>query len=189
MSYIEEAGTGPTDSSGAAQRPVYYTMSLHRKVYGGGGIAPDFTLRPDTLNVFERRLSKDNVLFDFANHYATAHRPELDDVGKFINSFDLSKRDLADIRKVIEDKGIAVKEEDFQGSLDFIRRVVMQEVALSRWGREAQFQVNASLNPEVNQALNLFDRAEQLVADRNSGTTPGAASRRGRSGEEVGGMR
>lgn len=189
MSYLEEAGTAGADSDSTAQRPVYYTKNLNRKVYGGGGIAPDVILKPDTLNALERRLDRDNVLFDFASHYVGAHRSDLNDLNAFIASFDLSKRDLAEIRKVIEDRGIAVKEEEFQASLDFIRRIIMQEIALSRWGREAQLQVLVSLNVEVHQALNLFDQAEQLVADRNGGIAPGAASRRGRAGEEVGRIR
>ncbi len=189
MSYLEEAGTAGADSDSTAQRPVYYTKNLNRKVYGGGGIAPDFTLKPDTLNALERRLIRDNILFDFASHYAGAHRTELTDLGSFIARFDLSKRDLAEIRKVIEDRGVALKEEEFQDSIDFIRRIITQEIALSRWGREAQVQVLASLDPEVHQALNLFDQAEMLVADRNGGGAPGAASRRSRTGEEVGRIR
>jgi carboxyl-terminal processing protease len=200
MAYLEEAGTNgklvprPPGTAGAGsdsavQRPVYYTKSLNRKVYGGGGIAPDFTLKPDTLSALERRLIRDNVLFDFASHYAGTHRAELNDLGSFISGFELSKKDLAEIKKIIEDKGVAVQEEEFQASLDFIRRVVMQEIALARWDREAQLQVLASLDPEVHQALNLFDQAEQLVADRNGGIAPGAASRRGRAGEEVGRIR
>ncbi len=185
----EGAGVSPADSSETTKRPVYYTMNRQRKVYGGGGIAPDVALKPDTLNALERRLDRENILFDFANHYASAHRSELNDLGRFIAGFDLSRRDLADIRRVVEERGIVVREEEFQASLDFIRRVIMQEIAVSRWGREAQFQVNAHLDPEVHQALNLFDQAEQLVADRNGEDAPGAASRRGRAGEEVGRIR
>ncbi|MBI2951541.1 hypothetical protein HYY27_05565, partial [bacterium] len=153
------------------------------------GIAPDVALKADTLNALERRLDRENILFNFATHYASAHRSELNDLGRFIASFELSRRDLADIRRVIEDRGIAVREEEFEASLDFIRRVIMQEIAVSRWGRDEQFQVNARLDPEVHQALNLFDQAEQLVADRNGEGAPGAASRRGRAGEEVGRIR
>ncbi len=189
MAYIEGAGASPTDSSETAKRPVYYTMNRQRRVYGGGGIAPDVALKADTLNALERRLDRENILFNFATHYASAHRSELNDLGRFIASFELSRRDLADIRRVIEDRGIAVREEEFEASLDFIRRVIMQEIAVSRWGRDEQFQVNARLDPEVHQALNLFDQAEQLVADRNGEGAPGAASRRGRAGEEVGRIR
>lgn len=189
MAYIEGAGASPADSGETSKRPVYYTMNRKRKVYGGGGIAPDVALKPDTLNALERRLDRENILFEFATHYASAHRSELNDLGRFIASFELSRRDLADIRRVIEERGIAVREEEFQASLDFIRRVIMQEIAVSRWGRDAQYQVNASLDPEVHQVLNLFDQAEQLVADRNGEDTSGAASRRRRAGEEVGRIR
>jgi carboxyl-terminal processing protease len=189
MAYIEGAGASLADSGETAKRPVYYTMNRKRKVYGGGGIAPDVALKPDTLSALERRLDRENILFEFANRYASAHRSELNDLGRFIASFELSRRDLADIRRVIEERGIGVREEEFEASLDFIRRVIMQEIAVSRWGRDAQYQVNASLDPEVRQALNLFDQAEQLVADRNGEDAPGAASRRGRTGEEVGRIR
>ncbi len=188
LAYLEEAGTSAPDSAAGGPRPVYYTLDLHRKVYGGGGIAPDIATRPDPLNALERQIDRKNVLFDFASRYATAHRAELTDLEGFVSGFDLSKQDLAKIRKNIEDHGIPVKEEEFQASMGFIRRILMGEIALSRWDREAQIRVDVSLRPEVIQALPFFDQAEQIIADRN-GAAPGAASRRERSSEEVGKIR
>lgn len=189
LAYLEEAGASVPDSAEGVPKPVYYTLDLHRKVYGGGGIAPDVAMKPDTLNALERRIDRENVLFEFANRYAAAHRAELTSVEGFISGYDLSKRDIIEIRKIIEDRGIPVKDEEFQDSLSFIRRIVMGEIALSRWGREAQIRVDVSLRPEVIQTLALFDQAEQIIADRNGGSSgSGAASRRGR-GEEVGKIR
>ena len=177
VSYIQEAGTSQVDSVGETERPVYYTMNLRRKVYGGGGIAPDVVLTPDTMNVFERRLNRHNVLFEFANRYVGKHRTELNDLETFIESFHTTEEDIEEIKRFIQDKGIEGGEAAFRESRDFIRRIVMQEIALSRWGREALVRVQASLSPEVQKALGLFDQASSILARSEQGTPDAASSR------------
>ena len=187
LSYLQEAGrpailresvAGVEDTLKAPERPVFYTINLHRKVYGGGGIAPDVILNPDTLTAFDRRLGKENVLFEFANHYATVHRAELNDIDEFIRDFRLSEEDLAQITKILSDKRIPVDERTLGESLDFIRRMVMPEIALSRWGLEDQYRVEKSLDPQVNRAVQLFDQAKRILDLRTGGLGHGAASQR-----------
>lgn len=190
LSYLEEAGTSGPDSAAGAPKPVYYTLDLHRKVYGGGGITPDVTMKPDTLNALERRIDRENALFDFASRYVSGHRSELADVQTFTSGFDLSKRDISEIKKALEDRSIPVRDDEFQASLEYVKRIAMGEIALSRWGREAQIRVDVSLRPEVIQALTYFDQAEQIISGRNGASSgPGAASRGGRAAEEAGRIR
>ena len=118
------------------------------------------------------------MLFEFANHYATVHRAELNDIDEFIRDFRLSEEDLAQITKILSDKRIPVDERTLGESLDFIRRMVMPEIALSRWGLEDQYRVEKSLDPQVNRAVQLFDQAKRILDLRTGGLGHGAASQR-----------
>jgi carboxyl-terminal processing protease len=56
----------------AAARPVFKTKS-GRTVHGGGGIAPDVEITPDSLPPLALEIERRNLPFRFANRWANAH--------------------------------------------------------------------------------------------------------------------
>jgi len=66
-------GTPAPPSAGAPDsRPVFHTRA-GRVVYGGGGIAPDVTMVPDSLTGLMRRIESRNLAFRFANRWLNQH--------------------------------------------------------------------------------------------------------------------
>jgi len=52
---------------------VYYTLN-HRKVYGGGGIKPDFLVKAVEPSEYEKALDKEGLLFTYAANFHRKHR-------------------------------------------------------------------------------------------------------------------
>ena len=60
-----------------------YSTKNGRKVFDGGGIKPDITVRQDTISELAVKLITDNIIFDFATRYAAAH-PTIAAPDKFV---------------------------------------------------------------------------------------------------------
>lgn len=52
--------------------PVYYTVGK-RKVYGGGGIVPDITVKEEQLSDYQQLLFRQGMVFRFAIRYRATH--------------------------------------------------------------------------------------------------------------------
>ncbi|WP_232203910.1 S41 family peptidase [Chlorobaculum parvum] len=52
---------------------VYYTLN-HRKVYGGGGIKPDFSVSAAEPSEYEKAQDKEGLLFTYATNFHRKHR-------------------------------------------------------------------------------------------------------------------
>jgi carboxyl-terminal processing protease len=63
----------------SAARPLFRTRA-GRTVYGGGGIAPDVSVVPDTLAGLPRRVESRNLAFRFANRWLNLHPQPQPDV-------------------------------------------------------------------------------------------------------------
>jgi carboxyl-terminal processing protease len=126
MVAMGEAGE-MTASGESAQAVVFYTDS-GREVYGGGGINPDLIIRSDTTTQVEREFRTSlgdqlgayyDAVFRFAVSYADA-RPELRE------DFQVSNEMLAELYAWIEDSGIEVSRELYDGA----RRLVERELGI-----------------------------------------------------------
>lgn len=70
-----------------------------RKVYDGGGVAPDITVEPDPLSNIAASLASKNLIFDYATIYRNNH-PSIPSP----KEFRLSDAEYADFVKFISDK-------------------------------------------------------------------------------------
>ncbi len=70
----EDAGDGPAPPSAPdTTPPPRFRTRSGRIVYGGGGIAPDVVVAPDTLAGLPRRVEARNLAFRFANRWLNLH--------------------------------------------------------------------------------------------------------------------
>ena len=77
----EDAADAPVPPSApdTTPRPLFRTRA-GRAVYGGGGIAPDVVVVPDTLAGLLRRVESRNLAFRFANRWLNTHPQPQPDV-------------------------------------------------------------------------------------------------------------
>src|SRR4030088_1408895 len=138
-----------------------------RTVYGGGGITPDVKLAPNKPNKFQDALLQHYALFNFAKHYAIAH--------KITQNFEVDEAVMLDFRKFLDAEKIAYTEAEIIESNDWLRSNIKSELFVDTFGQEEGLKVLAETDPDVIKALDLMpqaralaDNAKKVVAERNS---------------------
>src|SRR5450759_3602937 len=138
-----------------------------RTVYGGGGITPDVKLAPYKSNKFQDSLLQHYALFNFAKHYAIAH--------KITQSFEVDDALLLEFRKFLDEEKVPYTEAELIESNDWLRSTIKSELFVDALGQEEGLKVRAETDPDVIKALDLMpqaralaDNAKKVVAERNS---------------------
>lgn len=156
------------DPDSTLSKPVFYTHILKRKVYGDGGITPDVALKVDTLGVLARRLTNDGykTFLSFAKREEPMIVRAYKDFDTFFKGYNPGRAELAAFKAFLKVRKVPFTSEEFDESSVFIRKQVKQFIAQIGWGARAEGQVRVHQDPQVEQALSLFERAEQLLAER-----------------------
>lgn len=145
-----------------ANKPVYYT-SLGRKVYGGGGITPDVTIKSQPLTKLISLLISNRIFFDYASQYVTTHHEIPKDFAYFKNNFVISNLVIQDFKKFIKDKKIDFNENDFTADLDYIKLILKSELARNVWDSKHYYEIRMIGDKQVQEALKLFPEAAKIA--------------------------
>ncbi len=174
-------------ANGIADSLVYYTKA-GRKVYGGGGIVPDFIIQPDTsvsayvVNFMIRKRGG----FDFVREYLDKNGEDFrasweDDFEKFRSDFEWSEQSRNDLKAMLQDRGMEITDEvtepEFRADSLFIPEGHFEEVAwmslgrakaeLARqvWGMKFFYPViNDVFDNTLKQAMDMWDEVDRLAA-------------------------
>ncbi len=142
------------------EREVFHTAS-GRKVYGGGGITPDYIVEVDRMPLLVSRMIRENHIFEFAVDYVAAH-PELKP------DFPVDDALIDSFRKHLQEHRFEVDEEAFEKHRDLIALRLKARISFVAWDKVAESRVLAALDPQLQKALTLFDEAARLAeAARN----------------------
>ncbi|MEM7356395.1 MAG: S41 family peptidase [Acidobacteriota bacterium] len=142
-----------------------FTTDLGRKVYGGGGITPDEIIEQPDGPIELQPLFARNAFFDFAVEYHA--RSQINDTGwkppeTFLDEFRqwLTDEELFTAEELDE----MLKEDDAR---DFTRRQIHSDIFTAAFGTEAAHQVLAEGDIQIQDALELFEKAQELLAMRH----------------------
>ncbi len=156
------------DEDSTESKPIYYTNS-GRKVYGGGGITPDVTIKSKRITKFTSNLISNRVFFDFAAQYSNK-RPDLsNNFIEFYKKFHIEDNILSQFKKYIADKEIEMNEEDFIKDIDFIKLLIKSELARNIWDSKSYYQIRMSGDYQVREALKLFPQAAKIARISSTG--------------------
>lgn len=107
--------------------PEYKTLISGRKVYGGGGIRPDFYVESDTTEIsdYAVQIVSQGVYSDFVMTYLDANREKIKaqypTFEQFEEKFHLSDADLEALVAVATAKGVEYDADGFALSKEFLR--------------------------------------------------------------------
>ncbi len=174
--YFDDPENGePPDQEGASAtgtRDQRHT-DAGRVVYGGGGITPDYVVKAERASKLLQRLIRENAIFDFCVRYLAAH-PEFDKDAQVNDGV------LAEFAKFIELKKIAVSAEEFEADRKHVGLRLRAQMARLRSGVEAESQILAEGDVQVQKALTLFEEAARLeksgAMGRSAAESVGAAA-------------
>jgi carboxyl-terminal processing protease len=157
--YLQRGDEIPSDldMDGAPEsREVFYTDS-GRKVYGGGGIRPDYVVKSDRAPQLLFRLMRENLIFDYAVQFNADH-PELE------RGFEITAEIMTDFKDYAREREFDVDEAEFEEHDEVISLRLNAQIARVRWDQEEESKVLTSADPQVRKALEVLEEAESLSA-------------------------
>ncbi|HXV75103.1 MAG TPA: S41 family peptidase [Candidatus Polarisedimenticolaceae bacterium] len=133
---------------------VFYTAS-GRKVFGGGGIRPDYMVKAERAPDLLFDLLRENMIFDFAVRYNNEHA-ELDPEVPFDDAA------LADFERFLERVDFEYDRADLAEHKEIVRLRLRAQIARVRWDQNAEARILALADPQVQRAVGLFGEAAEL---------------------------
>jgi len=155
---------------------VYYTRN-RRKVYGGGGIRPDFSVKADSLSEYQHVLEKEGLLFRYASRFHLKHpafhlnqlsqEPLYDDFSHFLRkerfSFRSGVQKKLDSLKVLIRKDNAEDGQELAGALESLDKALAARTAKSI-SRDS-VRVTAALQREIMRHYDERASRRRLIED------------------------
>ena len=163
---VEPAGEGPNAKKSPPSGEEYST-DLGRKVYGGGGITPDFEAEPVDLPPPMQYLLARAAFFRFAIDWSNKNLSE----AGITRDWKPDSAILDDFRKWLVAEKLETEEDaakllEAETDRAYVLRQIRAEVLSSRFGIEASHQVLAQGDAQIQAALALFPHAAALLSQR-----------------------
>jgi carboxyl-terminal processing protease len=150
-----------------------------RRVYGGDGITPDICVEPDTASKFLSNLIARQAFIGFARGFAAAEATGLADIKgagtrsdvsaaklKIVGrDFQADDKTLADFKAYLDTRKIRYTAEDFATQREALLHEITEETLRQVFGEGEARRRTLAWDPQVQKALALVPRAEQLLKD------------------------
>lgn len=163
--YVADDEVAPDEERPLSEREVFLT-DTGRKVYGGGGITPDYFVKPTELLPTTQILEVRSALFNYGVHYASTH-PEV------TRDLVVDEALLQDFARFAADKSVA-SAEDIARALgtpadrEYLRRSIKAEIIAAKYGFDASYPIRIEGDEFVARALELFPKAQELASKGDS---------------------
>lgn len=151
----------PVEDSTSTNQLFHTLGKLHRKVYGGGAIAPDVYLPYEKLSEFEMRVNRD-AYFDFAVEYVR----ENPGVGMDFSATPKVLSEFGDYLRTA--KELEFTSSEFDSAREWFAASIEREVAGKIGGMRAEYEMRLRRDPQVKRAVELLSAAatnEAMLAE------------------------
>jgi carboxyl-terminal processing protease len=148
-------------------RPTFKTMS-GRTVYGGGGITPDYVVKPDTITPLSVSIRRKNLFWEFTDGYMRNEGKDLrgkykDDFNRFRKDFKISDQLMQDFRKAAESKEITWNDNNYKTDQDYLRTMLKATIARMIFGNPGFYPIAYQDDKQISKALELFPEASRIA--------------------------
>ncbi len=171
LDIINRFNSGELNSSDSILFPdslSYKTMVKGRKIYGGGGIMPDYFVPIDTtvISDYYRKLISRGILNRFVLHYVDMNRRSLkkrfSDFEAFRYDFDPGD-EMENLITFSEQEGVEFSEEDWKISGERIEILFRAYVARDLWDTGHFYEIYNESDPIFNKAREILENPEYSV--------------------------
>ena len=167
----EEEGNNIEHRSESDSGRAVFKTDGGRKVYGGGGITPDYIVKPDTATHLTREMLAKRVFFDYSNMYIEEQGNALrarfgKDGRKYQKEFSVASDMMDKFEAMAKKKGMTIDREQYAKDLSLIKTRLKADIARPIWGNEAWSLIMRSEDPQFQKALGLFPEAEKIAGLR-----------------------
>ncbi len=139
-----------------------------RIVLGGGGVTPDYIVKPMELTQFTQNMMRRDLFYQYITKYldstGQALRTEYGtDVKKFISAYRISDEMTKEFKTFVDKKGLPVQDTSFQKDEQFIRARLKAYVARAIWNDEGWYRTMRDIDLQLQKALTLFPEAKKIA--------------------------
>ncbi len=154
--------------SGADSLKPRFKTDGGRLVYGGGGITPDYVVKPAEVSEPTKNLLRRDLFFPFATSYLDREGNSLrskfgSDLSAFHRDFRISDDLLKEFRAYAEKKDVKIDDASFKKDAPFMATRLKAYVARSFFGNEGWFSVLLDSDTQFQKALVLFPEAQKIA--------------------------
>jgi carboxyl-terminal processing protease len=147
-------------------RPVFKT-SGGRKIYGGGGITPDYIVKYDSVTQLTLVISRRNLFYEFVTKYLNSHQNDIkgkySDLRSFKKNYEIDESLLGDFMKFVKEKGVEVKDDQYAHDKTFIQIRLKAYIARNFWSNDGWYQIVLTGDAQLKKALSLFPEASKIA--------------------------
>lgn len=152
---------------GDSTRPKFQTNS-GRMVFGGGGITPDYIVKPMDITEQSKNMLRRDIFYPFISTYLDKNGKRIrdtykDNFKKFASDFQVPDEMTTSFRDFIGKKDIKVDDEQYKKDALYIRTRLKAYIARAYWGNEGWFTVMADVDPQLQKAITLFPEAQKIA--------------------------
>ncbi len=165
----EEEGENIEHKESAADsgRPKFKTAK-GRVILGGGGITPDFIVKPGNITKYSLQLNRRNMFYEFITGYLTRDGEKIknkykSDLQSFNKNFVIDDLMMNEFLSFTKEKKIDFVEEDFKKDKDYIQARLKAYIARNYWNNEGWYSVLLGIDHQVTKAISLFPEAEKFA--------------------------
>ena len=128
-----------------------------RKVYGGGGIAPDEKFVPAKLNKFQIEMLRKYAFFSFTAKFFATHD------SKLAPGWELSEQVFNDFHAYLVKEKVEFTEADFAENKDWSQQTLKREIYLTAYGTEESRKLGVQNDPMIIKATEIMPKAKLLL--------------------------
>ncbi len=151
-------------------KPVFKTPS-GRKVYGGGGITPDYIVKAERADSLFIQILSHGVFREYALDIIEEQGKQIrekygKDLAKYRAEYTITEPMIADFKDLSKKKGVDIDSTRFEKERSDITTRIRAEVARIIWGNEGWWSTFSSQDNQLQKALTLFPEAEKIAGLR-----------------------
>lgn len=150
-------------------RPKYKTSS-GRLVFGGGGIVPDYVVKPDTLSKLRIAINRSPVLPELIESYILQKGNFIketynNDIAAFLQNYQVDADMMEHFTALLTKNNIPWTKEDLQTEEVAVKRQIKAFITTYIWSTSVEFVAAYANNKELDRAVELFPEAMKVARD------------------------
>jgi carboxyl-terminal processing protease len=158
------------EEKGDSSRPAFATAG-GRKVFGGGGITPDYIVKQGRLSESTLKMLGAGVFQEYNSAFMDSRGKELrakyaDDIAGFVSGFTVDDAMFADFKAVVAKKDLKLDPDQVAKDEQYVRTRIKAHVGRSLFGNEGWYSTMRPEDVQLGKALTLFPEAERIAGIR-----------------------
>ena len=146
--------------------PIHYTKN-GRKVFGGGGISPDYEIEYKSISQSEkvtRQFLQKRIFFELAAELVLKNPDWAKEFKKFKQTYSTNKTIVNQLKAIARAKDIEFKDADLSSDEAYLNNRIKAEIARNIWGMNRYYEILLEYDNQFQESLEYFKKATELAS-------------------------